>query len=698
MAGSDTAGTIPRIHRLRSLSVALCLLAASAGQPGRVSAQDRRTVTLDDLTALRDVSDPQLSPDGGWVAYTVSQVDTLQDADNSDIWMTSWDGSRSVQLTRSPAGEHAPRWSPAGRYLAFLSSRDDPHDLDQLWLLDRAGGEAERVTNFPGGIREYAWAPDGNRLAIIADDPDPDAKVPGDTTRTTRRPIVIDRFRFKADEEGYLTDRHRHLYLFDLADRKAEPLTPGDYDEISPSWSPDGRSVAFVSRRRPEYDRTDNWDVYVMEAKVGAEVRQVTTFAGGDGDPGLGGRGPSWSPDGRSIGYVQGGPPELIYYATQNIAVAPAAGGRAAVVTPGLDRQVLSPTWSADGSSIFFLLEDDRVYHLARVPAGGGPVERVVEGRRVVSDYSVGPDGKVAVLTSATSAPPEIYAVDNGSLRRITHQNDAWLAGVRLAGVEEISFKSFDGTTINGFVVKPPDYQAARRYPTILRIHGGPVWQLFNDFDNFDWQVYAALGYVVVGVNPRGSSGRGQSFQRAIWAAWGEKDSKDVLAAVDYLVAKGVSDPERLGVGGHSYGGMLTDQVIARDRRFKAAVSDAGQGNAIAGYGTDQYALEYETELGKPWKKPSTWLRNSYPFFHADRIVTPTLFICGELDDNVPLLNSEQMYQALKSLGRDTQLLIYPGQYHTFSTPSYRRDRLERMIDWYGKYLKPGAAAPPTTR
>ncbi len=644
------------------------------------------------------MSDPQLAPDEGWVAYTVSHEDTVRDEDDSDIWMTSWDGTRSVQLTRSPAGEHAPRWSGDGRYLAYLSNRDDPHESDQLWLLDRSGGEAERVTDLPGGVSDYAWSPDGQRLALIAQDPDPDGPVAGDTARKTRRPIVINRFRFKADEEGYVTDRRYHLYLLDLATRTADLLTPGDDDEAAPSWSPDGRSIAFVSRRRPEPDRTDNFDIYVVEARAGAEPRQLTTFPGGDNDPGWGSRAPSWSPDGRSIAYVQGGPLNLLYYATQNIAVIPAAGGTARVLTPALDRQVLSPTWSADGTTVLFLLEDDRVYHLASVPAGGGPVARVVEGRRTVSDLSGGPDGKVAVLVSTPAEPAEIFAVENGTLRRITHQNDAWLAQVKLAEVEEVSFKSFDGTRINGFVVKPPDYQAGKRYPTILRLHGGPVWQLFNDFANFDWQLYAASGYVVIGVNPRGSSGRGQDFQRAIWAAWGEKDSKDVLAGVDYLVASGVADADRLGVGGHSYGGILTDQVIARDKRFKAAVSDAGQGNAIAGYGTDQYVVEYETELGKPWDKADTWIRNSYPFFHADRIVTPTMFICGQLDFNVPLINSEQMYQALKSLGRETELVIYPEQYHTFHTPSYRRDRYERMLAWYGKYLKPGVDTPPATR
>jgi dipeptidyl aminopeptidase/acylaminoacyl peptidase len=678
----------------RSLGVAILLGALAAPVLAQTPAQ--RKLTLDDLYRIRNVSEPQVSPEGSWVAYTVSAPDVAKDGSNSDVWMTSWDGRRSLRLTTSRSGEHTPRWSPDGKYLAFLSDRDDPHEVDQVWLLNRSGGEAERLTELPGGVSDYAWSPDGTRLALIASDPDPDSSATTpDTTQRTPRPIVIDRFQFKEDETGYLDTGRDHLYLFDIAARKAELLTPGAYNEAAPAWSPDGRSVAFVSKRRADFDRTNNWDLYVIEARGGVSPRQLTTFEGPDMDPEWESRPPAWSPDGKYLAYVQGGPLKLIYYAGQKLAVVPVSGGSARVVTATLDRNVLSPAWSADGKSIFFLLEDERVTSVARVPAAGGVVETLTKGRRLVSDFSAGPEGKIAVVASTPTAPPEVFAVEGGGLRALSRQNDRWLAGVQLAPVEEISFKSRDGTPINGFLVKPVGYQAGTRVPTVLRIHGGPVYQFSNEFD-FDWQLLASEGFAVVAANPRGSSGRGEKFSTAIWADWGNKDGQDVLAAVDYAVAQGVADSNRLGVGGWSYGGILTNQVIARDQRFKAAISGAGQSNALAGYGTDQYVREYEAELGTPWGNTDAWLRVSYPFLHADRIVTPTLFLCGERDFNVPLLNSEQMYQALRSLGRETELVIYPGQYHDIKKPSYRRDRLQRYLEWYGRHLKRGDAQAAT--
>jgi dipeptidyl aminopeptidase/acylaminoacyl peptidase len=673
----------------RVIGTAGCLLGLAI-----VPCEAQRPVDVGDLARVRDVSDVQLSPDGGWVAYTVSVPDTSKDQDDTDLWLASWDGRQQTRLTRSTSGEHAPRWSPDGRTIAFLSDRDDPHEVGQLWLLDRAGGEPERVTSLPGGVSDLAWSPDGRRIALIVSDPDPDARVAGDTTDVPPKPIVIDRFVFKEDETGWLRDQHDHLWLYDVGSRAVTQLVSGATDEALPSWSPDGRSIAFVSRRRPEPDRTDNFDLYVVGATPGAEPRQLTTFAGPDLHPGWGSRGPSWSPDGSLIAYVQGGPLSLLYYAGQKVAVVSAAGGPARVLTAALDRTVISPVFAPDGKSVLFLLEDDREYQLARVPVGGGGIARLVQGPRTVTDLSVGRDGRIAVVTSSTTAPSEIAAVEGSELRPVSRQNAAWLAGIRLGPVEPISVRSRDGTEIHGLMVKPPDWRPGRRYPTILRIHGGPVWQYYHDFANLDWQVLAAHGYVVLGVNPRGSSGRGEAFSRAIFAKWGQKDTEDVLAAVDWAVAQGIADPDRLGVGGWSYGGILTDEVIARDRRFKAATSGAGSGNALAGYGTDQYVKEYEAELGTPWKNLKPYLEVSYPFLHADRIVTPTLFLCGDQDWNVPLLNSEQMYQALKSLGRETQLIVYPAATHELARPSHRRDRMERYLGWYGKYLGgPGGAA-----
>jgi dipeptidyl aminopeptidase/acylaminoacyl peptidase len=270
------------------------------------------------------------------------------------------------------------------------------------------------------------------------------------------------------------------------------------------------------------------------------------------------------------------------------------------------------------------------------------------------------------------------------------------MSQVQLASFEEISVKSKDGTQISGFMVKPPGYTAGIRYPTLLWIHGGPVSQYANAFD-MNWQIMAAQGFVIVATNPRGSSGRGQDFAKVIFGDWGNKDTEDVLAAVDYAVAQGIADPDRLGVGGWSYGGILTDNVITRDKRFKAAVSGASIANALAGYGTDMYTREYEAEIGVPWKNLDAYIRNSYPFLHANQIVTPTLFMCGEQDFNVPLLNSEQMYQAVRSIGVDTQLVIYPGQFHGFTRPSYLKDRLERWIAWYGKYLNASSRTTSNT-
>jgi dipeptidyl aminopeptidase/acylaminoacyl peptidase len=618
-----------------------------------------------------------------------------EDKMTSDLWMTSWDGKQHVRLTSSKESDSHPRFSPDGRYLAFLSARGDDDAATQVWLLERAGGESRQLTELDGEVEAFAWSPDGKRLALTVKDPDPEAiakkrrKGEAKGKDETPKPIVVDRYQFKQDGEGYLGERRTHLYWFDVASRKAEPLTSGSHDDVAPEWSPDGKTIAFASKRGGDPDRHWNWDVFLMEARVGAEARPLTSFQGADAPPEAG-SGPVFSPDGRSIAYLRAldASFERHFYGMPALAVVAASGGEPRLLTEDLDRNVVKPRWSPDGRHLYFALEDDRSVLLARVPAAGGPVERLTERGRVVRELAIGPAGRIAVVASRGTEPAEVFAFEGKALRPLSRQNAELMAGLELGAVEELDVKSADGTPIGAMLTKPPDFAAGRRFPTLLYIHGGPNAQDQHEFDLWA-QLFAGSGYVVVQPNYRGSTGRGYDFARAIFADWGNREVQDVLAAVDALVARGVADPVRLGILGWSYGGMMTNYTTASDARFKAAASGAGISNMVTGYGTDQYVVQYENELGLPWKALERYMKVSYPFFHADRITTPTLYMCGEKDFNVPLVNSEQMYQALKSLGRETQLVIYPGEHHGIRKPSYLRDRGERYLAWFAKHLSP---------
>lgn len=669
-----------------TLRVLVLGLAACQFVPSLTAAAESRLLTADDINAVRAVSDPRVSPDGQWVAYEVGTTDPVKDKVNTHLWMSNWDGKQSIQLTNSDDSESSPRWSPDGKYLGFLTARGEDDPPEQVWLLDRQGGEAKPLTGFNGEVVDFSWSPDGKKLALIVLDEDP-RKQYGDDKDKTPPPIVIDRYYFKEDVTGYMGTQRQHLYVFDVATRKAENLTPGRFNESMPSWSPDGSRIAFYSNRSEDPDRNNQVGLYTIEPHAGASPQLLTRFQGDQGDSSWMSA-PTWRPDGRELAFVTAGDPKLIYYSIHNLAVVSASGGTSRILTQSLDRNVIEPQWAPDGKSIYFLLEDDLNQVLARINVGSGKIDRLNEGRRESTDYDVGGKGRIALLDSRVDSPDAVYALEGKQLRALSHHNAEWLASVRLGTTEEISFKSKDGTRVSGLVVKPPGYQAGQHYPTLLWIHGGPVSQYANSF-TLSWQIFASQGYVIVAANPRGSSGRGEAFTTAIYKDWGGKDSEDVLAAVDYVVQQGITDPNRLGVGGWSYGGILTNAVIAKDTRFKSATSGASISNVLAGYGTDMYIREYEMELGVPWKNLDTYLHNSYAFLHADRIKTPTLFMCGDQDFNVPLLNSEQMYQALRSLGVPTQLIIYPGQHHGLRKPSYLKDRMQRYLDWHGKYLNP---------
>lgn len=666
--------------KLARLVLAILLVSISA------AAQTKRPLKAEDIYHVRDVRDPHRSPDGKWVAYTVSTAVKDTDKNNTDVWMVSWDGSQQVQVTSTPEGESSPRWSPDGKYLSFVSSRMGAKG-GQVWLLNRAGGEALKVTDIKGGVSDYAWAPDSKRLVLVVQDPDPSEKDDDDKKddKKTPRPIVIDRYHFKADGRGFLRGERSHLHLFDIESRKAEPLTPGVFDEDSPEWSPDGTQIAFVRRHGDgDVDRMPNRDLFVIDAKTGAQPRRLTMATAEES-----GR-PAWSPDGKSIAYLLGDEVKFSAYDQSKLAVVPVTGGQSRILADTLDRPVSSVSWAPDGASLVFAVVDDRAQYLARVPAAGGRVQKLIDGRRTISNPSRGRDGHFAVLASTATELPEVHALEGGRLRKLSRQNDEWMKGVALGTTEDFTSTSKDGTVVNSLLVKPHGFDASRKYPLLLRIHGGPNGQDAHAF-NFERELFAAHGYAVLAVNYRGSNGRGNAFQKAIFADWGNKEVVDLLGAMDAVQKMPWVDAGRLGIGGWSYGGILTDYTIATDTRFKAAISGAGSANQISMYGSDMYITQYEQEIGPPWKSQDLWIKISYPFFHADRIKTPTLFMVGEKDFNVPLAGSEQMYQALRSLGIDTQLVIYPNQFHGITTPSYKVDRLQRYLDWYGKYLKPSA-------
>ena len=650
----------------------------------------RHSFRLDDLARIREVRDPQCSPDGQWVAYSLGTTDAKEDKHDSDIWMVSFDGKRDLRLTSSPESEATPRWSPDGKYLAFLSSRPGKAKGNQVWLLDRQGGEAVQLTDVKGRLQSYEWSPDSKRLALVIGDPDPEADPPAEGGKPkTPKPIVIDRYRFKQDGAGYLlSDRHSYIYLFDIASKKLDRLTTGKADELAPAWSPDGTHIAFMSNHAADPDRDHMNQVYVADAHAAAQEKQLSPLS----IPAERGR-PEWSPDGKWIAFLLGEEIKWEEYAMPHLALVPSDGSSAPALvkaTEALDRGVGSPHFTADGGSLTFLVTDDRSVYAARMRVNGGSVERLMAPPIVVSSPSVS-KGCSVVLSGDDSKPSEIYAVEGGGLRQLTHQNDALLAELNLPPTEEVSFKSKDGTEVHGLLTKPVGYTSGAKTPLLLRIHGGPNGQDAHTFST-ERQIFAANGYAVLAVNYRGGSGRGQKYSHAIAADWGHFEVEDLQAGVDYVIRMGVADPERLGVGGWSYGAILTDYLIATDTRFKAATSGAGTAFTVAFYGTDQYISQYDEEIGPPWKAFDTYMKISYPFLHADRIKTPTLFLGGERDFNVPVQGGQQMYQALRSLGIDTQLIIYPNETHGIQRPSYQRDRMERYLAWYEKYLKKSAA------
>ncbi len=662
------------LQRLPVVLLAVLLAGATVAQ--------ERSLTIEDLMSMKSVSGPVVSPEGEWVVYAVRARDMEEDKSISQLWVVPTAGGDPVPMTAAETSAGNPQWSPDGKYLSFTASKGEGAK-SQVWTLNRQiGGEAVQLTDTKQGVNDYAWSPDGSRLLLVMTDLSPELLNEDESDDDKARPYVIDRIQFKRDYRGYLDRRRTHIYVYTPVDDELVQVTHGDYDDTDPVWSPDGSSIAFVSDRSDDPDLNYGTDIFVVNVDDAAHpLTQITRNEGRDYSP-------VFSPDGKRIAYVTSTGPDVGGSAltpTKYLAITDIDADQREILTPELDRNVSSPSFTEDGRDIYFRLEDSGSNQLARVRASGGDVVREIGGEVSVRDYSMA-DGVIVVSLADATSPSELYAFD-GALARLTEVSGESLAGVSRAAVEKRRFESRDGTEVEAFFVKPVGYEEGQSYPTILWLHGGPASQ-FNWGYNDTAQLFAANGYVVIMPNPRGSTGYGAEFAHGTVAAWGENDYDDVMAAIDHGIEIGLVDPVRTGVGGWSYGGILTNYVITQTTRFQAAMSGASLGLVTSNYGHDQYQLMYELEFGLPWENPELWAELS-PFNKVESITTPTLWMGGEVDWNVPINNSEQMYIAMKRLGRETQLVVYPDEHHGIRRPSFQQDRFERWIDWFDRYLKP---------
>ena len=663
------------------LSIFLFLAAIDASQSSELS---KEKITLNDLNQLKDISSIDVSHSANLMVYSVSSVDEKKDRYRNDIWLLDLNKNKEKILLKGNHWVGKTSFSPDDILLGYLApGRGKYADYQQIWTINTKNLVKRQITRLKANINDFEWSPDGKKMVLVAKSKASDEKTKK-TSIKTPEPIVIDRYHFKQDGNDFLGDERQHLYLLDIKSRATKQLTKGSSNEFLPSWSPDNKKIAYVTKTG-DMDRTDNYDIYVLEIDSIEDPIQLTTAPGSDSANSR----PQWSPDGKKIAYLYGDDSALLWYALTELAVIELDTKINSILTKELDLNTASPQWSDDGQNIYFIIEDNMKSQLAKYSLKDQTISRITPPNYYISGWAknyVVRNGKIGLILSNTNSPDEVFFYDEGNLSQQSHHNSELLSSKKILETETISFLATDGEELFGMMIKPDNFDPSKKYPLIIRMHGGPVSQ-YGLYFSYDWQLFAASDYVVMAINPRGSSGRGLDFQKVIFADWGNVDADDISELADYAISLGYIDENKLGLGGWSYGGMLTNYVIAKDKRFKAATSGAGIANILSGFGDDQYIREYIAEMGTPWDNTETWLRVSHPFLNANKIVTPTLFLVGEKDYNVPLIGSEQMYQALKHLNIPTELVVYPGEHHSFSTPSYNKDVLERYLAWYKKYL-----------
>jgi dipeptidyl aminopeptidase/acylaminoacyl peptidase len=637
-----------------------------------------------DVYELAWAGDPRISPDGSTVAFTVTRVDGEANDYRSAVYLAPTDRSTPPRrLTSGEKRDGSPRWSPDGGELAFVSNRDG--DTSQLYVLPLGGGEARRLTNTKESVREPAWSPDGTRLAFVARTPDP---LYDEEDEAARAPHRFTRLWFKLDDEGWTGDRRQQIYVVG-ADGSSEPvqLTEGDFESMSPTWSPDSAWIAFSSARDDDWDTRIATNLYVVAAG-GGEPRKVT---GSDGQCAF----PAWSPDGALLAFAYT-PGIFDDPRHAQLAVVPAKGGEQRVLSAALDRNcfpyppIRPPAW--DGSSVVFAVEDGGNNDLYRAAADGSSCGPILRGTGVTGYDAAGGDFVYTASTPTTFS--ELY-LGGEPVTRVT---EPFAARRQLSEPERFVALSKDGTEVEAWIMPPAGLEEGKRYPVLLDIHGGPFTQYTTKFFD-EFQVLAGAGYAVVYANPRGSSGYSEEWGRAIRGpgelgpGWGSVDYEDLLAVTDEALSRfSFCDAERVGVLGGSYGGFMTSWIVGHTDRFRAACSERAVNNMIAEAGSSDIGIWFKGYTGTHWfEDPETHLRLS-PSSYAQNVKTPLLILHSEDDLRCPVVNAEELFTILRILGREVEFVRFPhGEGHELSRsgkPRHRVQRFEILIDWFDRHLK----------
>lgn len=654
-----------KILRLALLLFASCFLPFAFGQ--------KKPMDFDDVMKLKSVGSPQISPDGKWVAYTVTAADIKENAVNSDLWLVSTSGDAAPrQLTRHPKNDGSPRWSPDGRQIAFLSDRAE---RAQIYLMAPDGGEPEKLTDSKTAVSGFQWSPDGKQIAYLATDP----------------PTEAEEKREKDKDDAQVTDhnfRMTHLWVIDLAGKKARRLTHGAYTVSDPQWSPDGRQIAYVTRPTPRADDGGLSDIWAIAANADDAGGAPRRLAGGPGPESA----PRWSPDGKQILFTgQPDSSDTVRYNRLYVAGIDEPAGRRRELDRAAEYDPQAADWSPDGKWIYFAAAHGTVADLLAVAADNSAVRRIGEANGVLGGWKLSKDGRSVAFTWADSEhPAEVYFSSLDSFRptRLTDTNPQ-VKDLALGRTEALRWKSRDGMEVEGLLLYPVNYEPGKKYPLLVYVHGGPSGVYLRSFmanwGNFG-QVWAGKGWACFYPNFRGSTGYGESFQRANINGWGKGDYQDIQSGIDLLVQRGLADPDRLAQTGWSYGGYMTAWTITQTTRFKAAMVGAGLTNMFSMYSTNDLQRVLDNYFGgQPWQKPEAYMQASAMSF-IRQARTPTLILHGAADQRVPPTQGRELYIGLQKNGVPVEFVTFPREPHGLGEPRHQLDKMKREYAWIARH------------